>query len=92
MKQAEEIKEKYATEIENLKDENNRLKELRDHYLSRKKARNIKNDLSQTGFSFNSNVSSGDENYLRTTLDKEKHQTNTKKKMLFTLQDKLKDV
>ena len=33
-----------------------------------------------------------DENYLRIMLDKEKHQTKIRKNMLFTLQDKLKEV
>lgn len=33
-----------------------------------------------------------DENYLRIMLDKEKHETKMKKNMLFTLQDKLKEV
>ncbi len=33
-----------------------------------------------------------DENYLRILLDKEKHETKTKKNLLFTLQDKLKEV
>jgi ribosomal protein S4 len=33
-----------------------------------------------------------DENYLRILLDREKHETKVKKNMLFTLQDKLKEV
>ena len=33
-----------------------------------------------------------DENYLRRLLDKEKHDTKSKKNALFTLQDKLKEV
>ena len=36
--------------------------------------------------------STNDENYLRLTLDKEKHDTKAKKNVLFTLQDKLKEI
>jgi hypothetical protein len=36
--------------------------------------------------------SNTDENYLRRMLDKEKHETKSKKAALFTLQDKLKEV
>lgn len=38
------------------------------------------------------NISSNDENHLRILLDKEKNQTKVKKNMLFTLQDKLKEL
>ena len=93
--QAEEIKEKYREEIEKLKTENQKLKLIRDEFLSSKKNRNV---LSRTAYN-SSNGSNGkfvssatDENYLRIMLDKEKHQTKVRKNMLFTLQDKLKEV
>ena len=53
--------------------------------------------MSRTAFNSTSTggkfvTSMTDENYLRIMLDKEKHDTKMKKNMLFTLQDKLKEV
>ena len=80
--------------MEKLRNENRKLKTVRDEFISTKKNRNV---LSRTAY--NSTNASGklfssttDENYLRILLDKEKHQTKVKKNMLFTLQDKLKEV
>lgn len=50
--------------------------------------------MSKTAYSANGTdaFSTMDENYLRILLDKEKHETKMKKNILFTLQDKLKEV
>lgn len=90
LRQAEEIKEKYGEEIEKLKNENKKLKGLRDDFMASKKSKCV---LSRTALnSTKIGLSTNDENYLRITLDKEKHETRVRKSMLFTLQDKLKEV
>lgn len=93
LRQADEIKEKYHEEIENLKNENKKLKAIRDQFINSKKTKTIiPNELNSTGFNSKFWLSSNNENYLRITLDKEKHETIKKKKRLLTLQDKLKDI
>ena len=54
--------------------------------LSRTAYGSMGSNLSKIG------ISNTDENYLKITLDKEKHNTRAKKNMLFNLQDKLKEV
>lgn len=67
------------------------MKATRDEFISAKKKRTVlaKTSYSSTGQDMFSTM---DENYLRIMLDKEKHETKMKKNMLFTLQDKLKEV
>lgn len=94
LRQAEEIKEKYQEEIDKLKTENKKLKSIRDQFIANKKNKCV---LSRTGYNSTGSESKlgltmTDENYLRIMLDKEKHETKIKKNMLFTLQDKLKEV
>ncbi len=94
LRQAEEIKEKYREEIEKLKNDNKKLKSIRDEFIASKKNRSVLSHTAYnsagTGTKFGFNIT--DENYLRILLDKEKHETKIKKNMLFTLQDKLKEV
>lgn len=88
--QAEEIKDKYREDIEKLRLENKKLKSIRDEFIASKKSRCV---LSRTTHgSGRWAVSATDENHLRIQLDKEKHETKIKKNLLFTLQDKLKEV
>lgn len=88
--QAEEIKEKYREDIEKLKAENKKLKNIRDDFIASKKSRCV---LSRTTYGGGRWApSTTDENHLRIQLDKEKHETKIKKNLLFTLQDKLKEV
>lgn len=92
--QAEEIKEKYREDNDKLKNENKKLKSIRDEFIASKKSRSV---LSRTAYNSSSGQgqwgsSATDENTLRIMLDKEKHETKTRKNMLFTLQDKLKEV
>lgn len=88
--QAEEIKEKYREDIEKLKTENKKLKNIRDEFIASKKNRCV---LSRTTYGNGRwTASTTDENHLRIQLDKEKHETKIKKNLLFTLQDKLKEV
>ena len=70
------------------------MKSVRDEFISNKKSRTIfsRTAYNSTGTGTKFNTSATDENYLRIMLDKEKHQTKIKKNMLFTLQDKLKEV
>lgn len=90
LRQAEEIKEKYSEEMDKLKNENKKLKGIRDQFISSKKNRCV---LSRTSLGNHRPVpSTNDQNYLRLTLDKEKHDTKAKKNVLFTLQDKLKEI
>lgn len=67
------------------------MKSTRDEFISAKKKKTVlpKTASSSTGQDLFSTM---DENYLRIMLDKEKHETKIKKNMLFTLQDKLKEV
>lgn len=67
------------------------MKNTRDEFISAKKKKTV---LSKTAYSSTGQdlFSTMDENYLRIMLDKEKHETKVKKNMLFTLQDKLKEV
>jgi hypothetical protein len=77
-----------------LKVENKKLKTIRDEFIANKKNRS---QLSRTAYGSvgglsKLGLSNTDENYLRIALDKEKHETKQKKNVLFTLQDKLKEV
>lgn len=73
-----------------MKNENKKLKGLRDDFISSKRSKCV---LSRTALNATKlGLSTNDENYLRITLDKEKHETRVRKSMLFTLQDKLKEV
>jgi hypothetical protein len=67
------------------------LKTVRDDFISNKKK---KTAFSRTAYnsSTQDSFTTMDENYLRIMLDKEKHETKMKKNILFTLQDKLKEV
>lgn len=70
------------------------MKSIRDDFINSKKGKSI---LQSTAYNSTNvmnklAISSNDENYLRILLDKEKNQTKVKKSMLFTLQDKLKEV
>lgn len=67
------------------------MKATRDEFISAKKKKTV---LPKTAYSSAGQdvFSTMDENYLRIMLDKEKHETKIKKNMLFTLQDKLKEV
>ena len=70
------------------------MKSIRDDFINSKKG---KSSLQSTAYNSTNvmnklAISSNDENYLRILLDKEKNQTKVKKSMLFTLQDKLKEV
>ncbi len=73
--------------MEKLKSENRKLKSVRDDLISTKK----KGNLSRSEWS-GEGVTTTDENLLRIMLDREKHETRVKKGLLFTLQDKLKEV
>ena len=73
--------------------ENQQLRGIRDEYIaSRKQRRPFTATGQESQFSINSTLNNRDENYLRRLLDKEKHQTKTKKSALYSLQDKLKEV
>ena len=69
------------------------LKNARDQFIANRKQRRpfTATDQSMSCISQNG-INGKDENYLRRVLDKEKHNTKTKKSALFSLQDKLKEV
>lgn len=95
LRQAEEIKDKCKEEIEKLKGENKKLKNIRDQFIASKKNKSqlrtaYNTSFGQTGTKFT--ITNTDENFLRIALDKEKHETKIKKNILFNLQDKLKEV
>ena len=76
--------------MDKLKNQNKKLKGIRDQFIASKKNRCV---LSRTSLGNHRPITStNDENYLRLTLDKEKHDTKAKKNVLFNLQDKLKEI
>lgn len=69
------------------------MKTIKDEFVSTKKFNKVfPKEVNSTGFTTKLTLSSTNENFLRTALDKEKHETKKKKQLLFTLQDKLKDI
>jgi hypothetical protein len=67
---------------------------VRDEFIGQRKKTNLfaKSTYNTTGTGSKFLTTATDENHLRILLDKEKHETKVKKNMLFTLQDKLKEV
>jgi len=75
-----------------LKNENKKLKSIRDEFIASKKNRSVLTNTAYNSTGSKIGITATDENYLRILLDKEKHETKIKKNLLLTLQDKLKEV